>query len=44
MSQRAKWVGIRALSDLEAQGYSLEKVMTGADNWNPAAALSLKNK
>ena len=44
MSNRAKWVGIRALSDQEARDYTLEKVMAGNDKWNPYATLSIKNK
>ena len=40
MDKRAKWAGIRKLSDEEAKGYSLQKVLGGTDNWMPAG----KNK
>jgi len=35
MSQRAKWAGLRALSALEAEAYTRERVLNGADAWSP---------
>ncbi len=37
MSGRADWVGIRALTDQEAENYTLEPVVSGSDNWDPLA-------
>ncbi len=37
MSGRVTWAGLRALTDSEALNYSIEKVLGGTDNWNPAA-------
>lgn len=38
MDNRADWAGLRALSDAEALEYTAQKVMAGADNWDPTAA------
>ena len=35
MSGRNDWLGLRALTDEEAQNYTLEAVLAGNDNWNP---------
>ncbi len=35
MSERADWVGIRALTDDEAPDYEREVVLAGDDNWDP---------
>lgn len=35
MSGRAKWAGLRALTDKEAEEYTVEAVLSGADSWNP---------
>lgn len=35
MSKRAKWVGLRTLTDQEAKKYTLQEVLGGTDNWNP---------
>lgn len=35
MSNRAKWAGLRALTEKEAPQYRVEKVMAGTDGWNP---------
>jgi len=35
MGNRSRWAGIRALSDDEAKEYTLPKVLSGNDNWNP---------
>ncbi len=35
MSGRVKWAGLRALTDKEASEYTLSKVITGTDGWNP---------
>ncbi|HEY4787505.1 MAG TPA: pectinesterase family protein, partial [Bacteroidales bacterium] len=35
MSKRAKWAGLRAMSDKESLEYSLKKVLGGSDNWDP---------
>jgi pectin methylesterase-like acyl-CoA thioesterase len=37
MSGRAAWVGIRAMTDLEAPDFTVQKVMAGSDNWDPTA-------
>ncbi len=37
MSGRAKWAGIRAMTDAEALDYTVQKVMAGSDNWDPTA-------
>jgi autotransporter-associated beta strand protein len=37
MSQRASWVGIRALTDAEALNYTATRVMGGTDGWDPTA-------
>lgn len=37
MSQRAGWVGLRALSQDEAQAYTRERVLNGSDAWSPWA-------
>lgn len=37
MSGRANWVGIRALTDEEAADYTLQKVVSRTDGWDPAA-------
>jgi hypothetical protein len=37
MSKRAKWAGIRAMTDDEAADYTVQKVMAGSDGWDPAA-------
>ena len=37
MSQRANWVGLRALTDEEAPSYTVQKVMEGTDGWDPTA-------
>ncbi|MCL1942105.1 MAG: pectinesterase family protein [Candidatus Azobacteroides sp.] len=39
MSGRAKWAGIRAMTDEEAQEYTVQKVMGGTDGWDPTADL-----
>ncbi len=41
MSQRADWVGLRALSDEEALEYTVQKVMAGSDGWDPTAEAPL---
>lgn len=35
MENRSKWAGLRALNDDEAKEYTLQKVLSGKDNWNP---------
>jgi len=35
MSKRANWAGLRALTDEEAPDYTVQKVMAGADDWDP---------
>lgn len=35
MSQRAKWAGLRALTSQEAEAYTRERVLNGADAWSP---------
>jgi pectinesterase len=35
MTNRAQWVGLRALTDAEAVQYDLKHVMTGSDDWFP---------
>ncbi|APA00323.1 pectinesterase family protein [Flavobacterium commune] len=35
MTNRAKWVGIRELTNQESGLYSVENVLKGNDNWNP---------
>jgi pectin methylesterase-like acyl-CoA thioesterase len=35
MTSRAKWTGIRALTDEEATSYTFEKVLAGSDGWTP---------
>ncbi len=37
MSQRAAWVGLRALTDSEALNYTVQKVLAGTDGWDPTA-------
>lgn len=37
MSGRADWVGIRALTDEEAANYTVQKVLSGSDGWDPTA-------
>jgi len=39
MSNRAKWSGLRAMTKTEANDYTLQNVMAGADNWNPKTEL-----
>jgi len=34
-SNRAKWTGIRVLTDAEAKNYHVRNVLKGTDNWNP---------
>ncbi|MDW7692115.1 pectinesterase family protein [Flammeovirgaceae bacterium SG7u.111] len=41
MSGRANWVGIRALTDEEASGYTVQAVLGGNDNWDPTAEAPL---
>lgn len=41
MSGRADWVGIRALTDEEAQDYTVQAVLSGSDNWDPTAITPL---
>lgn len=36
-SGRADWVGIRSLTDEEAQNYTMTAVLSGNDNWDPTA-------
>ena len=40
MSGRAKWAGLRAMTDLEALDYTAQKVMAGNDGWDPTAEVS----
>lgn len=35
MSGRAKWAGLRELTDNEAANYTVQKVLGGTDGWNP---------
>lgn len=35
MAQRAKWIGLRALTAKEVKKYSVKRVMYGTDKWNP---------
>jgi len=35
MSNRVKWTGLRAMTKAEANSYTVQNVMAGADNWNP---------
>ncbi|MDD4969524.1 MAG: pectinesterase family protein [Paludibacter sp.] len=44
MNNRAKWAGLRALTDSEVKDYSVIKVMAGADNWNPLKDIVRKKK
>lgn len=37
MSNRANWVGLKAITETEAANYTVQKVMAGADNWDPSA-------
>lgn len=37
MSGRADWVGIREISSLEAEDYTVQKVLGGTDGWDPSA-------
>ena len=39
MSNRVKWSGLRALTSAEANDYTLQNVLAGADNWNPKTEL-----
>lgn len=41
MTNRANWVGLRALTDEEAPNYTVQMVMAGTDGWNPAAEAPL---
>jgi pectin methylesterase-like acyl-CoA thioesterase len=36
VSKRAKWAGLRSLTDEEANDYTVQKVLGGSDNWIPA--------
>ncbi|MBK6948219.1 MAG: autotransporter-associated beta strand repeat-containing protein [Haliscomenobacter sp.] len=36
-SGRAKWTGLRALTDEEAPKYTLQSVVSGSDGWDPSA-------
>jgi hypothetical protein len=35
MSKRAKWAGLKALSESEAKEYTMDKVLSGSDKWDP---------
>ncbi|WP_192823542.1 pectinesterase family protein [Rufibacter sp. LB8] len=37
MAGRANWIGLRAITAQEATNYTIQKVMGGADNWDPTA-------
>lgn len=37
MTNRVKWATLRAMTDLEALDYNVQKVMKGNDNWDPTA-------
>lgn len=37
MSNRANWAGLGSLSETEALEYTVQKVLGGTDNWDPAA-------
>ena len=41
MTGRAKWAGLRSLTAAEALNYTVQKVMTGTDNWDPTAQAPL---
>ncbi|HBB93508.1 MAG TPA: hypothetical protein DC042_17745 [Bacteroidales bacterium] len=36
-TNRAAWVGLREISDEEALGYTVQKVLAGSDGWDPSA-------
>jgi pectin methylesterase-like acyl-CoA thioesterase len=42
MSGRAKWTGLRKLTDNEAADYSVQNVLGGTDNWVPAGTRSMQ--
>ena len=42
MNNRAKWTGLRVLTDSEAKDYSVNKVMAGTDKWNPLKEMKKK--
>lgn len=37
MSGRSSWVGLRAMTDEEANDYTVQKVLGGSDAWDPSA-------
>jgi len=39
MGKRAKWIGLRTMTKAEANDYTIQNVMAGADNWNPITEL-----
>ena len=41
MSQRAAWVGLKAISDIEAEKFTVQKVLAGTDGWDPTAETPL---
>ncbi|MBW6534028.1 MAG: T9SS type A sorting domain-containing protein [Mariniphaga sp.] len=41
MSQRANWAGLKELTDEEALDYTVQKVLTGNDGWDPTAEISV---
>lgn len=41
MSARANWVGLRALTDVEALNYTAQKVLAGTDGWDPTLEASV---
>ena len=38
MSGRAGWVGLCVLTDTKALDYTVQKVLTGSDNWDPTSS------
>ena len=43
MSGRAKWTGLRSITDKEALEYTVVKVLGGSDGWNPVIDSKEKN-
>jgi pectinesterase len=42
MSNRAKWAGLRALTDSEALNYTVQKVLGGPDGWDPTESRRIR--
>jgi pectinesterase len=42
MDNRARWIGLRSMTDIEAKDYTVQNIMKGTDNWNPKKEIEKK--